>query len=80
MNGESVLQALLILDGVGMFSLAVFYLARRRMSWHQYLGWGLVALVFPLLGPFLVIANRPGSWRPKAARLPVRRRPSPVSR
>ena len=71
MNGEAVLQVLLIMDVVGMFTLAVFYLVRRRMSWHQYLGWGLVAAIFPLLGPFLVIASHPGAWRQKAERLPV---------
>jgi len=63
MNGEAFLQALLILDGVGMFSLAVVYLARRRLTWLQYLGWGLVAVIFPILGPFIVIANHPGKLR-----------------
>lgn len=67
MNGEVVLQVLLVMDVVGMFALAVFYLAHRRMSWHQYLGWGLVAVIFPLLGPFLVIASHPGERRKKPA-------------
>jgi Kef-type K+ transport system membrane component KefB len=67
MNGEAVLQVLLVMDVVGMFALAVFYLARRRMRWHQYLGWGLVAVIFPLLGPFLVIASHPGERRKKHA-------------
>jgi len=49
-----------------MFTLAMVYLAQRRLAWHQYLGWGLVALIFPILGPFLVIANRPGVRRRRA--------------
>jgi hypothetical protein len=67
MNGALVLQILLVLDVAGMLGLAIFYLARRRLAWHQYLGWGLVALIFPLLGPFLVIASRPGVVRKKTA-------------
>jgi Kef-type K+ transport system membrane component KefB len=67
MNGEAVLQVLLVMDVVGMYALAVFYLTRRRMSWRQYLGWGLVAIIFPLLGPFLVIASHPGERRKKHA-------------
>jgi len=67
MNGSLVLQVLLVLDVAGMLGLAIFYLSRRQLSWHQYLGWGLVALIFPLLGPFLVIASRPGVLRKKPA-------------
>jgi hypothetical protein len=77
MNGDAFLQALLIVDGVGMFFLAVLYLARRRMSWHQYLGWGLVAVIFPLLGPFLVIASRPGERRRKVERVTQKYTPNP---
>ena len=67
MNGAVILQVLLVMDVVGMYALAVFYLTRRRMSWRQYLGWGLVAVIFPLLGPFLVIASHPGERRKKHA-------------
>lgn len=48
-----------------MVLLAVFYLRRRELSWWAYLAWGLVALLIPILGPFLVIASRPG--RPRHA-------------
>ena len=67
MNGAVVLQVLLLMDVVGMYALAVFYLASRRMSWRQYMGWGLVAVIFPLLGSFLVIASKPGKRRKKHA-------------
>jgi hypothetical protein len=66
MSGAEILQVLLILDIAGMLTLAVVYLGRRRMAWHQYLGWGLLALVLPILGPFLVIANHPGERRKRA--------------
>jgi hypothetical protein len=34
------------------------------MSWAAYFGWGFLALLLPVLGPFLVIVNRPGEWHP----------------
>lgn len=63
MIGAEILQVFLILDIAGMLTLSLVYLARRRMAWHQYLSWGLLALVLPILGPFLVIANHPGERR-----------------
>jgi hypothetical protein len=44
----------------GMMILAVFYLRRRRMSGISYLLWGLLAISLPIIGPYLVIAARPG--------------------
>ncbi len=67
MNGVDVLRIMLVVCVAGMFALAMVYLAQRKLAWHQYLGWGLVALIFPLLGPFLVIANRPGVRRARPA-------------
>ncbi len=63
MIGAEILRGLLVADVVGMFALAAVYLRQRRLLWHQYLGWGLVALVFPVFGPFLVIASHPGEAR-----------------
>ncbi len=63
MSGVDVLRMMLVVCIVGMFTLAMVYLLQRKLAWHQYLGWGLVALIFPVLGPFLVIANRPGVRR-----------------
>lgn len=40
--------------------LAAFYLRRRELSPLAYAAWGLFALVFPLIGPFLVIWSQPG--------------------
>ena len=44
----------------GMLLLAVLYLRRREMSTLAYVLWGIFALVVPLVGPFVVIASRPG--------------------
>ena len=69
MTGTNLLQALLVLDILGMALLAIFYLRRRPLSWLAFLGWGLLAVLVPILGPFLVIACRPGSNR-RRVRLP----------
>jgi hypothetical protein len=58
-----VLKAVLVITILAMAFLAVFYLRRRQLSWAAYCFWGLVALVLPVLGPFLVIVSRPGKWR-----------------
>ena len=63
MNGAEILRGLLVADMLGMFALAVVYLRHRRLEWRLYLGWGLVALIFPVFGPFLVIAYHPGQAR-----------------
>jgi hypothetical protein len=44
----------------GMMILAIFYLRRRRMPGISYLLWGLLAISLPIIGPYLVIAARPG--------------------
>ncbi len=74
MSGVDVLRMMLMVCIAGMFALAMVYLVQRRLAWHQYLGWGLVALIFPVLGPFLVIANRPGvrRTRPEVRKVMVR--------
>ncbi len=73
MSGADVLRIMLMVCIAGMLALAAVYLAQRRLAWHQYLGWGLVALIFPILGPFLVIINRPGvrRVRPEARKVLV---------
>ena len=43
------------------FLLAIFYLRYRRCSLLEVALWGILALFLPILGPFFVIAARPGS-------------------
>lgn len=45
---------------IAMALLSFFYLRRRQLPPHAYLGWVLLALFIPILGPFLVIVMRPG--------------------
>jgi hypothetical protein len=54
------LRLLLLIGLLGMLLLAIFYLRERRLSFRQFLGWGLLAIFIPLLGPFLTILARPG--------------------
>ena len=42
------------------FTLTMFYLRFRRCSTLEMAGWGSLAIAIPVLGPFFVIAARPG--------------------
>jgi hypothetical protein len=64
MDTAGAIRTILLVDIVTMSLLAVVYLRQRRMDWLAYCAWGLLALLVPVLGPFLVIANRPGQWDP----------------
>lgn len=44
----------------GMAIVAVLYLRQRKLSTLAYFLWGLLALMLPVLGPYLVIISRPG--------------------
>jgi len=59
-----VVRILLIIDIAAMSLLALIYLRQRKMNRIGYCCWGMLAVLVPVLGPFLVIANRPGSWDP----------------
>ena len=60
MEATTFLRFLLVIYFVAAFVAAIFYLRYRRAILLEYLLWGTVALVLPVLGPFLVIAARPG--------------------
>jgi hypothetical protein len=64
MDTAGVIRSILLIDMVAMALLALFYLRQRRMSWVSLLGWGLLAILLPVLGPFLVMVTRPGEWHP----------------
>lgn len=59
----NTMRALLFLCLLGMAVLAAFYLRRRNLSITEYVGWGLLIVLLPLLGPFLVILSSPGMDR-----------------
>jgi hypothetical protein len=58
-----VMRMLLLLCLLGLSLLAILYLRKRKMSFAAYLGWGILAILLPLLGPFLVIFYKPGKPR-----------------
>lgn len=62
MSGIEIIRLVLLADILMMLFLAVFYLRQRKLTWLEFSLWGLLALVVPVLGPFLVIAARPGRW------------------
>jgi uncharacterized membrane protein YjfL (UPF0719 family) len=45
---------------IGIAALAILSLRRRKLSLLEFIGWGLLAVLVPLIGPFLVITSRPG--------------------
>ena len=64
MDTAGVIRVVMMIDMVAMALFALFYLRQRQMSWISMLGWSLLAIFLPVLGPFLVIVNRPGQWNP----------------
>ncbi len=63
MSTTEIIRFLLLLVIIAMGLLGMFYLSRRSLGWAEYLAWGVFAAILPVLGPFLVIALRPGKSR-----------------
>ncbi|MBN2046151.1 MAG: hypothetical protein JW757_14100 [Anaerolineales bacterium] len=55
-----VLRFLLFADLFGMLMLAILFLRQRQLSTLGYVCWGIFALLVPVVGPYVVIAYRPG--------------------
>ena len=72
MNVASI-SVLLVLCLVGMYVLAMLSLRRRDLSLGWYAFWGLLALLLPAVGPFLVLLLQPGK-PPARPNRPVDRR------
>jgi hypothetical protein len=62
MDTAGVIRTFLVVDAICMALLGLVYLRQRRLGWRAFCGWSLLAILVPVLGPFLVIASRPGSW------------------
>jgi hypothetical protein len=58
-----VMQVFLILSVLGMALFAYLYLRRRELTFLEYLRWGLIIVLLPLVGPFLMILALPGKAR-----------------
>jgi len=74
MDASVILRVLLVITIVALAVVALLYLRRRQLEARDYLAWGLLAVCVPLLGPFLVIACRPGRWRTRQRGLPQHQR------
>lgn len=53
---------------VGMALLALLSMRRRNLTSAEIIGWGLLIILVPLLGPFLVIVIKPGVKRRRSLR------------
>jgi len=62
-SSPDFMRLLLIACLVSLAVIAVFYLRGRQLSYWGYIGWGLVAVFIPLVGPFIVLLSRPGKKR-----------------
>jgi hypothetical protein len=60
MLSPDVMRALLAIGILCMAILALLYLRRRELTVSECIGWGLLIVLLPLLGPFLVITYQPG--------------------
>lgn len=69
----SLMRLLLGLCLLGMCLLAAFYLRRRELTLAEYIAWGMLAVLVPLIGPFLVILNHPGRLKAELRTQPVQR-------
>jgi membrane-bound metal-dependent hydrolase YbcI (DUF457 family) len=74
-----VMRLFLGLGVMVMALMAIFYLRQRRMPFHEYLAWGLMAIFMPVFGPFWVIYMRPGqpAWPRRHA---LTRQPNGIGR
>ncbi len=60
-----ILRVMLAVCLLAMYIMAMLYLRRRRLSMGQLLAWGILALLLPALGPFLVLLFQPGEPAPR---------------
>jgi hypothetical protein len=58
-----MLRVILFLFLAVIYLASLLYLGRRKMPVVAYIFWGIFALLLPAIGPFFVIAYRPGERR-----------------
>ena len=58
-----LMRLLLVTCLLGMAILAILSLRQRKLPVGAYLGWGMIAILLPLIGPFIVLLARPGEDR-----------------
>ena len=55
-----ILRVLLFVYLILIYAVSLLFLSRRKMSPTAYVLWGILALLLPAIGPFFLIAYRPG--------------------
>lgn len=55
-----ILRFLLVAYSTVALVITIFYLYYRRVTPGEYVLWGIIAFILPIVGPFFVIAARPG--------------------
>lgn len=60
-----IMRNILLAYLLGISAVAILFLRTRALSVAAYIGWGLVAILVPLAGPFAVLFFRPGSRLPQ---------------
>ena len=60
MTPPEIMRLFLYTTLFAMVLLAISFLRNRRISDKEFILWGLLALLLPVLGPYLVILYRPG--------------------
>jgi hypothetical protein len=58
-----LMRLLLAVCQLGMALLAILSLRQRKLPMAAYIGWGLLAILLPLVGPFVVLLLHPGESR-----------------
>ncbi len=58
-----LMRLLLVICLLGMAIVAILSLRQRKMTVAAAIAWGLIAILLPLVGPFIVILVRPGESR-----------------
>ncbi len=57
---QTILLVLLAIYALSALVITLAYLRYRRLTPVEFAFWGILALIFPVFGPFFVIAARPG--------------------
>lgn len=60
LDTSGVLRVCLFACLAGMALIAILYLRLRKLPTFAYLCWGLLAVMLPVIGPYLVISAKPG--------------------
>jgi hypothetical protein len=68
MLAPETMRILLVITMLGISLIGARYLFRRKLSLTGYLWWGAL-LLFPILGPILLIAAAPGTSRAPARQI-----------